>query len=727
MLTSVYLKDFRRHASLNMPLVDGLNGLFGSNYAGKTSVLLAVAVALGGAGVAARGWRLVRRGASNFEIQLGLQLAGKEYRVLRTSSGAKLWCGEKLLATGHGPVNAELGSLIGMPVARWIELRFVRQKAAAAMFEAGAAKLNQLVEELTGVTTVSRVIQQLQKRADQAKQTAEALREISAGEVEIKAVADRVAETETKVEAVRLTQQDLPARLGQAQADKQAAAARQEELAKQLRATHRLLDAHDSFERDLARLKAAQQRAAKDCDPRPVPELEAALTEAEGDQAAWNEWVIKIEMLDVAIAASESEIAKLPMVDPAAAQAELEAAQADVAAKAEAWEQNALAGERLGEQVRQGEDAVVGLRKQLDSGVCHACNRPFDGQDDEHRASLRRELGAAVQRLGELREQMGQVEAESKQARALLKDAKARLKAAEAANVKAAAAGGQRQTLLENLQHRHTLRDELVEQAQGCNQAQGREQLAECKAEVAELKKKVDAGRKLAEVDAQMEALQAPDGVKADLEAQAKQLQQQSAEALAAERALVQREAELRAQVAALADQLSSLQRQLESDQAWLERQDELASKLIAANRVQIDAGELVKYLRSSRSRYLANAWELIMGRASSFADAVTNGAISGLLRTEDGQFKFMEGEEEAGVDEASGAQAAILGLGVQIALAETLPTHLDLLLVDEPTADMDAEHSAAAVLALSTCAKQVVAISHHRMDESLCNQATEL
>ena len=38
----------------------------------------------------------------------------------------------------------------------------------------------ELVEELTGVTTVSRVIQQLQKRADQAKQTAEALREAQA-------------------------------------------------------------------------------------------------------------------------------------------------------------------------------------------------------------------------------------------------------------------------------------------------------------------------------------------------------------------------------------------------------------------------------------------------------------------------------------------------------------------------------------------------------------------
>lgn len=727
MLTSIYLKDFRRHATLSMQLVSGLNGLFGANYAGKTSVLLAVAVGLGGAGVAARGWRLIRRGATNFEIQLGLHLAGKDYRVLRTPSGAKLWCGDKLLATGHGPVNGELSALIGMPVARWIELRFVRQKAAAAMFEAGAAKLNQLVEELTGVTTVSRVIQQLQKRADQAKQTAEALREVAASEGEIRTVAERVAATEARVAAAAELQKDLPEQQANLQAAIAAAAERHRDASRGLRYTHRLLDAHESFDREYSRLSARRQELVDGLGKLDSADLPKLVEAAQADQDDWAEWVTKMAMADTALAAAQAELAKLPAADTAAARAALEAAQAEVAAKTEAWEHNAKLVDGLGHQLKQAKQVVEVLREQLDNGICRACSRPFEGQTDEHRAALQAELGDAVKALGELQGTLGAAEADGATVRSQLKSAKTRLKAAEEENLRMAGADGKRQTLIDGLEQLKSQRDALVEAAQGCDQAQGRVQLAECKAEVGRLSALLKLAEKLAEVEAQLAALHEPDGEQAELAAQAQSLQQLVNDLLNEERKLTTELAQVQAKASSLDDELKGLQRQLDSDNAWLTCQDDLVIKLAEAGRLQASSGELVKYLRASRSRYLANAWELVMGRASSFAEAVTNGAISGLLRTEDGQFKFMEGGEEAGVDEASGAQAAILGLGVQIALAETLPTHLDLLLVDEPTADMDAEHSAAAVLALSTCAKQVMAISHHRMDESLCNQATEL
>ena len=77
--------------------------------------------------------------------------------------------------------------------------------------------------------------------------------------------------------------------------------------------------------------------------------------------------------------------------------------------------------------------------------------------------------------------------------------------------------------------------------------------------------------------------------------------------------------------------------------------------------------------------------------------------------------------------DMASGAQEAILGIGVQVALAETLPTSLDVFLADEPTADMDADHSSACLLGLSSVSSQALVISHHRMDESICSEVMEL
>ena len=178
MLISLHLKNFRRHESLNLSFAEGLNGLFGKNYAGKSAVLLAIGVALGGPGWA-RGYRLVRRGTDNFEVQLVFVADGVTYRVVRTKSGAKLFRvgqDDKLIASAQGQVNIELGKILGMPVDRWLELRFVRQKQAAQLFEAGSAKLNLLVEELTGVDTVSRVIEWLGRKGKTTADQLEALR-----------------------------------------------------------------------------------------------------------------------------------------------------------------------------------------------------------------------------------------------------------------------------------------------------------------------------------------------------------------------------------------------------------------------------------------------------------------------------------------------------------------------------------------------------------------------
>ena len=39
----------------------------------------------------------------------------------------------------------------------------------------------------------------------------------------------------------------------------------------------------------------------------------------------------------------------------------------------------------------------------------------------------------------------------------------------------------------------------------------------------------------------------------------------------------------------------------------------------------------------------------------------------------------------------------------------------------------MDADHSSAALLGLSSVSSQALVISHHRMDESICSEVMEL
>ncbi|RLA60166.1 MAG: hypothetical protein DRQ89_13175, partial [Epsilonproteobacteria bacterium] len=140
------------------------------------------------------------------------------------------------------------------------------------------------------------------------------------------------------------------------------------------------------------------------------------------------------------------------------------------------------------------------------------------------------------------------------------------------------------------------------------------------------------------------------------------------------------------------------------------------------ANKRLSTAKALQKYLRDNRDRYTGEIWDYFLGSASTFVEACTNGAITKISRSEDGKFFFEEEGHAMSMSDASGAQEAIMGISVQLALAQATQCPLDILLVDEPTADMDAEHSIAVAGMLATKGSQVITISHREMDASVCN-----
>ena len=180
MFESLHLRNFRRFEKVDVTFSQGLNGIFGKNYQGKSTLLLAIGVAIGAPGWA-RGLRLARRGQDKFEVQLVFQAGEHRYRVMRSQSTGSLerlvGKGEdKLIASGQTQVNIELGKILGMPVERWLELRFVRQKAASTMFSSGATKLNLLVEDLTGARTVTQVIDLLGTESKKLETQLETLR-----------------------------------------------------------------------------------------------------------------------------------------------------------------------------------------------------------------------------------------------------------------------------------------------------------------------------------------------------------------------------------------------------------------------------------------------------------------------------------------------------------------------------------------------------------------------
>lgn len=735
MLVSLYLKNFRRFDEASATFSAGLNGIFGANYQGKSTLLLAIAVAIAGPRWALK-YNLCRRGTENFEIQLVVQLGGRQYRITRTKTTAKLHdlTTDKLLAAQQGNVNIELGKLLGMPVDRWLELRFVRQKQAATMFEAGAAKLNTLVEELTGVRTVSLVIEDCTGRAKTLQAKLDALLEQLLSEDAHEQLKRDLADATTRATALQGEVAELQPKEDDLSAKRDKVYTSLEQNRVALRDGRHGADQLKLARRDIAKAKAALAELPEPGDAT-AAELEEQAVAAEAEMTSANELA--------------NELARAKENHEIAADAMNEAS--DVCSKArDKVKENPLPVEALDQHQADSEqwairrtrleaerdslsNEILDIEEALEGGICTSCNRPLEGDDASHREAMEAKL-AAVKNAEALAEQDLKVHAGVGEEIAARGQAlKPKVEAHNKAVQELAAADAKHDALDQNWA-------KTCEALQKAQDAAKDQTPAELRAKADDARQRRDGARAAAQTAANLERDRArlDRELAAGVAAEQKWADYPSDEALAALEKKVEEEsaelARLKQEIQGVAQllrdkvqQLQDAQRLEANVQKSLERQGLLVTQVADMQGEVTDLAGFVKYLRDNRSRYLQNAWELILGRASSFADSVTNGWITEIRRTDDGSFVFIENGEEAQVSDSSGAQSALLGIGVQVALSETLPTSLDVFLADEPTADMDADHSSAALMSLASVSKQALVISHHRMDESICAEVMEL
>jgi DNA repair exonuclease SbcCD ATPase subunit len=155
-----------------------------------------------------------------------------------------------------------------------------------------------------------------------------------------------------------------------------------------------------------------------------------------------------------------------------------------------------------------------------------------------------------------------------------------------------------------------------------------------------------------------------------------------------------------------------------------------LSQQVIRKETLQVQSKaeqSLLKYLRTSRDRFTQDVWAQFLVRASRFVKDCTDGRVTDLDRDEDGSFRYMEGGNWYTLAEASGCQLNLMGLAVQMALADVAPCPLNVLIADEPTDSMEEEHSLAAMVALSSCGRQVICVTHKDLDRSLFDNVHEI
>lgn len=735
MLERLELNNFKKHEHLVLDFTAGLNGVTGPNYRGKTTVLYGILYCLGGARLVP-GSRLQTRGTnSGFKQSLWLTFGNiGRYRIERTKTGASLTelCPdgtEQPVATGTTPVNQAIARLLGMPLKRFAQIKYAKQRKASALLEVGSTELFKIITELTGLERVSSVMERVggQLKAWKLLQDESTLTDIDEQQMQVMNwlveegdLATQLLLLNSELSEAQILRTDSEAherRLSQAQtavfgavttlrqAEREATASQTTLEDAQLRVTEfrghpltseSLVDLELQL-KDL-REQAMLTRQARNLVKQVQQDLEAAQLEL---QAA----VRKAAPLrdDLKVLNREGEV-------------DLETLHA-AAAQAEASKQTA--GDKL--------EALIEAGKK---GTCGTCRRPFEAfNPHDHSALVREQQDVWREKLAAAQLAEGALQAENNHRNEL-----------------ARVVGLMSQA--EGLIHSHQricnrLSDQLDQATRDSLTLPPTERFAP---QIDALEQQIISGRQDAQRQATLrQALAVAEGntrqrnqwlANAQSELRDTEIQHQvvGVDLPTALRHHREKVDAFDSQIRRLQEQVgacTSHKHGLHEQRVALERT--LAS-VVERNRQHEQAAqkvglltELLGHIRSNRDRYSKQVWDVFMASASMFASNATGGVIESISRGEDGAFTFVEDGFEMEQAEASGAQLAIIGTAVQLALDAAALSPLNLVLMDEPTADMDPERALAFSTLLAGSGKQVVMVTHREMDGAVFDNTLEI
>lgn len=754
MFRTLTLKNFKKHEQLHVDFTAGLNGIFGPNYKGKSTILYGLLFALGGA-THVPGNRIARRGSDGrFSVEAVFSIPHEmyklDYRVVRTKSTANLYLGgsDEPIASGTTAVNDKIEELIGMSVKQWKELHFAKQKNAHSLLRYSAGNLHSLMRRLVGAEELDQIQQRVKRLVDKEEG-------VLAG---LPVIENSAEECLAKVDEAFKQRNEAQARLEAVEGD--IAGLQENEkngLAVIQKASERLTKAQE--EKGAATTLAARLDAAT----RGVAAAQGILLERgtdrghaqiavdqllESHDAAAGEKIAQFERLRLRRAAAERnaeqaasrlEAAKLKVEElrPAAERSkkaydEQAAELGDVSSKlADNTERERAAASRRAVAAQKVED----LKAAVEGAACPTCQRPFEDHDPE---ALAGELKAASDALVKINAELQGLQMAGRAliaTQGLLEDLRRvmtadvdHLKRAELAAQDCEGDVGDAQEELQavlgdeadlGLTEADVVR--LREQSQALAMAQ--QKLAQANNEYAK------AEQALAGAQSTLDAIKAK-GEPADVKVLDEEIAKLGAQ-LTKDRATLAELRQVLADSRGRRDQeltkVSLAQREGDHWTRLQKQAEETGERAEKAQKRVARLRHLQKHLKDNAEGYMGKVWAAFLAQASRIASQCTGGDIQALDRTADGAFTYLEDGEEMQLEEASGAQEAIIGLAVQLALSTAAPCHLNVLLLDEPTADMDPNCSMATIAAMKALGQQVIFVSHQQTDNTLCDNAITL
>lgn len=721
MLNNLSLTNFKKHSSLNVDFTPGLCVVVGPNYAGKSSILDGILFALYGPQAVDGGMEVCRKwGEDRTSASLSFSIQGKEYLLKRSTSVASLTRDGELVAKSASAVNNHLETLLGTNRKRFLQMRVAKQKQTEALLTTGATELHKIIEEASGAQVITQALEILKYRTRDADAALDVLTLIDADEIQesldrlkcdLIAITNEVGEGTEEHNRLYVYLDQL--REGKTKIESQKIAcdrwvSKFEHLNETLQKNQRDFDSGQLF------IDGYKGITDKTCQLRVQVE----------------DLVVSLATKEAAIKASALERKKLTQA--------LEDAEAGLKTSQQQTEYARQKSTHYPmptteEKVQAARDAAASIKIDLavaktklndlslasQEAICPTCKRPMEGVDPEEAKAAATQARASV--MG-LRDTLTKAEAELHSQQSSF-DQWAKH---DANLLRLTADTNEFLAIQKTLQPQY---DALADEVDSQYLTALRATLVRARSD---LEKATEINNRVeVQIGYQTERLAIVTEAKKrivdlgdnpvtpsqdDYDKLVKSLEESTEKMQTLSRELATAKTTLAVTQERVAQHVSDLAKALDNNS----RVQDLV--------LRRDIGQaLSKFLRKHRDGFLQEAWSGVTAYASQFSQGCTGGDIEAVVRSEDGAFRYMEDGMVAPIAAASGAQSSIMGLGIQIALGKMLPTELDVLLLDEPTADMTPEVSMAAMSLIKSTGSQTIVISHRELDSSLADQVIQL
>lgn len=711
-LKTLRLKNFKKHADTFIEFEDGSNMIVGPNYAGKTTILEGILVGLFGNSAAPGTMdELIRTGATDFSVEI---VTTSGLTVTRSSKNSSVARGDnEPFARGHTSVNKAIADELGLDRKSFMKIFASEQGTPQQLLAMEGSELQRFLESCIGIEDLDGIVREANRRRAEHVGVMNYLADFILSEDDLKSLNDSIGSAESHAGAAREEIRELSKDLEGAHA---LSASQHEALSKALESNDRVR----KYQVALAAFNEMQLRALYELEPNQA-EL-ARLTELRQQMRDVLRLITEIESLQDQIAEAEkaANIVVPALADTTQLEAEIE--NYPPAALINTTAMQVSVGE-LKVQLEQHTKRIKEIKKSLDSTVCPTCRRPLDDVE-ACQAELEQEMGELLADCDSIEERLAGLDDDIKQAEKTnqrLQQERDQALAGIRAQLKEAVDHNKRVQLLETgsamaKEKVSSLRARQEIAATALSQLPQLRDVAQLDVEIAEEQGKIDFmikanadaaanNREYERRRATLEAMDIPDVELIDTQALMDDIQ--------ASKNLV---GELSAKITASKDELRDVESTLQTLNSRLEAHNGSVAKFDAAKRLSETYKSVGQILAKSRGQIVSDALDAIFAVASEFASACTNGDIGEVL-VSNNAISYKEGGIVRSKACASGAQKTLMGIGMKLGLVKLTRTSFDCLLLDEISADMDAEVSLRCALALDAFCGQSVAVSHRPMD----------